>query len=138
MIFVCVRVVLWPPWMNVVLPLVMRCLIFSMYNQTSDSISLVQNICLYILLLANNNRGVHELGWVRLRGFFDPTHHGGSKKNSTQPNPSHKSNSTQMGQVGLGWIHRLDKFIIIIIIIKLSKKNKYKYIKKKTQRLVSM
>ena len=44
-----------------------------------------------------------------------------------------------MGQVGLGWTHRLDKFIIIIIIIiKLSrKKYKYKYIKK-TQRLVSM
>ena len=41
------------------------------------------------------DRGVHRSGWVRLRGFFDPTHHGGSKKNSTQPNPSHKSNPTQ-------------------------------------------
>ena len=32
--------------------------------------------------------GVHRLGWVWLRGFFDPTHHGGSKKiqfNPTQP-----------------------------------------------------
>ena len=27
----------------------------------------------------------------RGEGIFDPTHHGGSKKNSTQPNPSHKS-----------------------------------------------
>ena len=35
-------------------------------------------------------RDVHGLGWVWLRGFFDPTHHGGSKKiqpNPTQPNP---------------------------------------------------
>ena len=33
-------------------------------------------------------RGVHGLGWVGLRGLFDPTHHGGSKKfNLTQPNP---------------------------------------------------
>ena len=44
-----------------------------------------------------------------------------------------------MDRVGLGWTHGLDKFIIIIIIIKklCRKKYKYKYIKK-TQRLVNM
>ena len=41
-------------------------------------------------------RGVHGSGWVGLRGFFDPTCHGGSKKNSTQPNLTH------MGRVGSG------------------------------------
>ena len=51
----------------------------------------------------------------RVEGIFDPTHHGGSKKNSTQPNPSHKST-----WVGLNpWVWQ----IFIIIIIKLSKKN---------------
>ena len=51
------------------------------------------------------------------------------QKNSTQPNLSHKSNPTHIGRVGQ---------IIIIIIIKLSrKKYKYNYIKK-TQRLVLM
>ena len=34
------------------------------------------------------NRGVHGSDWVGLRGFFDPTHHDGSKK--IQPNP-HRS-----------------------------------------------
>ena len=38
--------------------------------------------------------------WVGLREFFDPTHHGGSKK--IQPNPSHKPNPTHMGWVGSG------------------------------------
>ena len=44
-----------------------------------------------------------------------------------------------MGWIGSIWTHDLDKFIIIIIIIiKLCRKNyKYKYIKK-TQILVSM
>ena len=48
----------------------------------------------HCLLLFNSPRtlailgimGVHGSSWVRLRGFFDPTHHGGSKKFSlTQP-----------------------------------------------------
>ena len=47
-------------------------------------------------------KGVHGSCWVGLRGFFYPTHHGGSKKNSTQPNPSHKSNPTHIGRVGSG------------------------------------
>ena len=53
------------------------------------------------------------------------------QKNSTQPNPLHKSNPTHMGRVEpMGWTN-------FIIIIKLSRKQyKYKYIKK-TQRLVS-
>ena len=65
-------------------------------------------------------RGVHGSSWVGVRGFFDQTHHGGSKK--IQPNPTH------MGQVeSMGW----KNFIIIIIIIKLNrKKYQYKYIKK--------
>ena len=37
------------------------------------------------------SKGVHESGWVKFRGFFNPTHHGGLKK--IQPNP-----------YGLGWI----------------------------------
>ena len=44
-------------------------------------------------------RSVHGSGWVRLRGFFDPTHHDGSKKNSNQPNPSHESNPTHTRRV---------------------------------------
>ena len=51
-------------------------------------------------------RGVHGLGWVGLRGFFDPTHHGGSKKiqpnqthhiSPTQPNPNHMGRVEPMG-----------------------------------------
>ena len=30
-----------------------------------------------VVELVYNPRGVHGLGWVGLRGFFDPTHHGG-------------------------------------------------------------
>ena len=37
----------------------------------------------------------HESDWDRLMGFFDPTHHDGSKKNSTQSNSSYKFNPTQ-------------------------------------------
>lgn len=40
-------------------------------------------------------RGVHGL-----MGFFDPIHYSGSKKNSTQPNPTH--------MVGLGWVELMD------------------------------
>ena len=39
------------------------------------------------------SRGVHGSGWVGLRGFFDPTHHGGSKK--IQPNLTHHISPTQ-------------------------------------------
>ena len=49
------------------------------------------------LLVTAGTRGVHGSSWVRLRGFFDPTHHGGSKK--FQPNPSLKSILTHMGRV---------------------------------------
>ena len=38
-----------------------------------------------IMIPPLTSRGVHGSGWVRLRRFFDPTHHGGSKK--IQPNP---------------------------------------------------
>ena len=51
----------------------------------------------YEVFLTLLSTDVHGSSWVGLRGFFDPTHHDESKKNSTQPNPSHKSN-------GLGWI----------------------------------
>ena len=66
---------------------------------------------------------------VRLKRFFNPTHYGRLKKNSTQINPSHKSNPTHMSQV-----ESMDWTIFIIIIIKLSrKKYKYKYIKKNSK-----
>ena len=45
-------------------------------------------------------RGVHGSGWVELRGFFDPTHHGGTKK--IKPNPTHHINPTQPNPHGLG------------------------------------
>ena len=43
--------------------------------------------------------------WVGLRGFFDPTHHGGSKK--IQPNP----------WVGLGQVEPMSWTIFFITII---------------------
>ena len=43
---------------------------------------------------------------VGLRGFFDPTHHGGSKK--IQPNPTHHISSTQPTWVRLGWVEPMD------------------------------
>ena len=63
-------------------------------------------------------RGVHGSGWD-----FLPNPPWWVKKYSTQPNPSHKSNPTHMGWVGLGWTHGLDNFFFITIIIKLSRKN---------------
>ena len=57
------------------------------------------------------SRGVHGSGWVGLRGFFDPTHHGGSKKiqpNPTQPNPSLKSNPTQPNPTHMGRVESMD------------------------------
>ena len=68
-------------------------------------------------------RGVHGLGWVGLRGFFDPTHHGGSKK--IQPNPTHHINPTQPTWVGLGRVEPMG-LTNSFFIIKLSRK-KYKY-----------
>ena len=53
------------------------------------------------------NRDVHGSGWEDF--LIQPTMVG--QKNSTQPNPH-----------GSGWTHGFDKFFIIIIIIKLSKK----------------
>ena len=61
----------------------------------------------------------------RVEGIFWPNRPWWVKKiqpNPTQPNPSLKSNPTHMGRVGSSWTHGFDKFIIIIIIIKLSKK----------------
>ena len=49
---------------------------------------------------------MHGSGWVGLRGFFDPTHHGGLKK----------SNSTQPTQIRLGWVESMGWTVFIIII----------------------
>ena len=77
-------------------------------------------------------RGVHGLDWFGLRGFFNPTYHGGSKK--IQPNPTHHISPTHMGRVKpMGWTI----FIYLLLLNWVEKKYKYKYIKK-TQRLVSM
>ena len=82
-------------------------------------------------------RDVHGSGWVGLRRFFDPTHHGGLKK--IQLNPTHhigptQPNPTHMGRVEpMGWT-----IFFITIIIKLSIKNININILKKTQGLVSM
>ena len=69
-------------------------------------------------------RSVHGSDWVELKEFFLPNSPWWVKKNSTQPNPSHKSNLTQPNARVSGWTYGLDKFIIIIIIIiiKLSRK----------------
>ena len=40
----------------------------------------------------------------------------GQKKNSTQPNPSHKSNPTHIGQVGSSWTHGFDKFSLLLLL----------------------
>ena len=63
--------------------------------------------------------------WVGLRGFFDLTHHGGSKKiqpNLTQPNPTYHISPTQPNPTHMDRVEPMGmKFFIIII--KLSKKN---------------
>ena len=70
---------------------------------------------------------MHRSGWVGLRRFVDPTHHGESKK--IQSNPTHhisptQPNPTQSTWFGLGRVEPMSlKNFIIIIIIKLSKKN---------------
>ena len=67
------------------------------------------------------------VGWVGLGGFFDLTHHSGSKK--IQPNLTHHISPTQPNPIqstwfGLGRVEPMSlKNFIIIIIIKLSKKN---------------
>ena len=48
------------------------------------------------------SKGVHESGWVKLRGFFNPTHHGGLKK--IQPNATHHKGPTQPMWIGLDWV----------------------------------
>ena len=52
-------------------------------------------------------RGVHGSGWVGLRGFFDPTHHGGSKK--IQPNPTH-----------MGRVEPMDLKILLLLLLLLN------------------
>ena len=47
-------------------------------------------------------RGMCGSGWVGLREFFDPTHHGGSKK--IQPNPTHHISPTQPNPTYMGWV----------------------------------
>ena len=80
-------------------------------------------------------RGVHRSSLIGLRGFFDPTHYGGSK--NIQPNPTHhisltQSNPTYMGRVGSSWMHGFDKFLSLLLLLNwVEKKYKYKYIKKK-------
>ena len=62
------------------------------------------------------------LGWVKLRGFFDLTHHNGLKKsNPIQPVTGVQPNPHGSGCVGLNpWVGQF--IIIITIIIKLSQK----------------
>ena len=64
------------------------------------------------------SRGVHGSGWVELRGFFDPTHHGESKK--IQPNP------TQLTWVKLGQVEPMGLTIFYLLLLNLVEK-KYKY-----------
>ena len=73
-------------------------------------------------------RGVHGTGLVGLREFFDPTHHGESKK--IQPNPTHhisltQPNPTHMGWVASGWTHEFDKLLLLLLLLLLNwvKKN---------------
>ena len=87
---------------------------------------LMESNCLLLLTLEihwwiNTNklfsRGVHGSGWVGLRRFFLSNPPWWVKKNSTQPNPSHKSNLTHMGRVGSSWIHGLDNFIYLLLLL---------------------
>ena len=55
-------------------------------------------------------KGVHGLGWVGLRGFFDPTHCGGSKK--IQPNPTHMGRVEPMGLTNFYYYCRAREFVI--------------------------
>ena len=51
------------------------------------------------------SKGVHELSWVGLRGFFYLTHHDESKK--IQPNPTHHISLTQLTWVELGRVESM-------------------------------
>ena len=64
---------------------------------------------------------MHGSSWVGLRGFFDPAHHGGSKK--IQHNPTYHISPTQPTWVGLGQVELMGLTNFFFIIIKLSKKN---------------
>ena len=44
---------------------------------------------------------MHGLGWVKLKGFFDPIYHGELKK--IQPNPTHHISPTQPNPTHMGW-----------------------------------
>ena len=88
----------------------------------------------YAWLEKNAYMGIKETfkqgcAWVGLRGFFDPTHHGGSKK--IQPDPTHHISSTQPTRVGLGQVEPMGLTNFFSIIIKLSRKKKYINILKK-------
>ena len=61
-----------------------------------------------------SSSGVHGSGWVGLRGFFDPTHHGGSKK--IQLNPTHHINPTQPTWVGLGRIKPMGLTNLLLLL----------------------
>ena len=52
----------------------------------------------------------------RVDGIFWPNPPWWVKKNSTQPNPSHKSNPTHMSRVGSGWTHEFDKFSLLLLL----------------------
>ena len=63
-------------------------------------------------------RGVHGLGWVRLRGFFDPTHRGGLK--NIQPNPNHHISPTQSNPYGSGWVGLnpwIEQFFLLLLLL---------------------
>ena len=60
--------------------------------------------------------GVHRSAWVGLKSFFNPTHHGGIKKNSIQPNPTQPM-WIGLGRVGVGPMGWIIFFLITIIII---------------------
>ena len=61
----------------------------------------MQIVILFLHYEDLSNKGMHGLGWVKLRKFFDPTHHGGSKK--IQPNSTYHISSTQPNPYGSGW-----------------------------------
>lgn len=56
----------------------------------------VRTQCHWFILLSRT-RGVHELSWVRLRDFFNPTHNNQvTKKLIAQPNLAHHKSPTQL------------------------------------------
>ena len=62
------------------------------------------------------SRGVHGSSWIGLRGFFDPIHHGGSKK--IQPNPTYHISPTQPIWVGLGRVELMSwtNFLLLLLL----------------------